>query len=108
MVYCSDCEISQEKTEEPSCYEDSILVHFNGQISQPLQATCSSVFLYIQSKPLLFQTVPSVWLDRVIGLAEGVSRCCEDTVCTSRQSAIKELSVPNLAVAPEIREAQAC
>lgn len=68
----------------------------------------SSVFPYIQSKPLLFQIVPSVWLNRVIGPAEGVSGCCEDTVCTSRQSAIKELSVPNLAVAPEIREARAC
>lgn len=84
------------------------MVHFIGQVSQLLQATCSSVFPYIQSKPLLFQIVPSVWLNRVIDLVGGVSGCCEDAGYTSRQSAIKELSVPNLAVAPEIREAQTC
>lgn len=77
---------------------------FQWSVSKPLQATCSSVFPYVQSKPLLFKTVPSVWLNCVIDLAEGVSGCCEDPVCTSRQSAILELSVPNLAVAPESRE----
>lgn len=102
MLYCSDCDISQGKTKQPSCYEDGVLFWFISMV---------------RHHSLSRQLVPQFFLMFSLNL------CCfklfpesgsimswtfqGDPVCTSRQSAILELSVPNLAVAPESREAWA-